>query len=37
MGSDPVAFMKRHMDRISHMHFKDIDPVVKADVVAKTH
>jgi inosose dehydratase len=34
-GSDPVAFMKRHMDRISYMHFKDIDPVVKADVVAK--
>jgi inosose dehydratase len=34
-GFDPVAFMKRHMDRISYMHFKDIDPVVKADVVAK--
>ena len=33
-GFDPVAFMKRHMDRISYMHFKDIDPVVKADVVA---
>ena len=33
-GYDPVAFMKRHMDRISYMHFKDIDPVVKADVVA---
>ncbi len=32
-GFDPVAFMKRHMDRISYMHFKDIDPVVKADVV----
>ncbi len=32
-GYDPVAFMKRHMDRISYMHFKDIDPVVKADVV----
>ena len=34
-GFDPVAFMKRNMDRISYMHFKDIDPVVKADVVAK--
>ena len=34
-GFDPVAFMKRHMDRISYMHFKDIDPVVKADVIAK--
>lgn len=34
-GYDPVAFMKRHIDRISYMHFKDIDPAVKADVVAK--
>ncbi|AUQ61686.1 sugar phosphate isomerase/epimerase family protein [Phaeobacter inhibens] len=34
-GFDPVAFMKRHMDRISYMHFKDIDPRVKADVIAK--
>ncbi|AUQ57646.1 putative iolE/mocC family protein [Phaeobacter inhibens] len=34
-GFDPVAFMKRHMDRISYMHFKDIDPKVKADVIAK--
>ncbi|MEO1701351.1 MAG: TIM barrel protein [Pseudomonadota bacterium] len=33
-GFDPVAFMKRHMARISYMHFKDIDPVVKADVIA---
>ena len=33
-GFDPVAFMTRHMDRISYVHFKDIDPVVKADVVA---
>lgn len=32
-GYDPVAFMKRHMSRISYMHFKDINPVVKADVV----
>ncbi|MEM6409142.1 MAG: TIM barrel protein [Pseudomonadota bacterium] len=33
-GFDPVAFMQRHISRISYMHFKDIDPVVKADVVA---
>ncbi len=33
-GYDPVAFMKRHIDRISYMHFKDIDPKVKAKVVA---
>ena len=32
-GFDPVAFMKKHIGRISYMHFKDIDPVVKADVV----
>jgi inosose dehydratase len=32
-GYDPVAFMKRHINRISYMHFKDIDPAVKADVV----
>lgn len=34
-GFDPVAFMKRHIDRISYMHFKDIDPKVKADVIEK--
>ena len=33
-GFDPVAFMRRHIDRISYMHFKDIDPVVKARVIA---
>ena len=33
-GFDPVAFMERHIGRISYMHFKDIDPTVKADVVA---
>lgn len=32
-GFDPVVFMKRHIDRISYMHFKDIDPVVKANVI----
>lgn len=34
-GFDPVAFMRRYMDRISYMHFKDIDSAVKADVIAK--
>ncbi|MDD9909102.1 MAG: TIM barrel protein [Ahrensia sp.] len=34
-GFDPVAFMKRYIERISYMHFKDIDPMVKADVIAK--
>ncbi len=35
-GYDPVSFMERHIGRISYMHFKDIDPAVKADVVAKS-
>lgn len=34
-GFDPVAFMRRHIGRISYMHFKDIDPAVKADVIAR--
>ena len=34
-GYDPVAFMKKHIGRISYMHFKDISPVVKADVIEK--
>lgn len=33
-GYDPVAFMKRHMNRISYIHFKDINPVVKAAAIA---
>ena len=33
-GFDPVAFMRKYIGRISYMHFKDIDPSVKADVVA---
>ena len=33
-GYDPVAFMKKHIARISYMHFKDIDPKVKANVIA---
>ncbi|MYI69225.1 MAG: TIM barrel protein [Boseongicola sp. SB0673_bin_14] len=33
-GFDPVAFMERHMSRISYVHFKDIDPAVKSRVIA---
>ena len=33
-GFDPVAFVQRHIGRISYMHFKDTDPKVKADVIA---
>lgn len=32
-GFDPVPFMKRHRDRLAYVHFKDIDPSVRADVV----
>lgn len=32
-GFDPVAFMKKYMDRISYMHFKDINPKIKARVI----
>jgi inosose dehydratase len=32
-GFDPVAFMKKYIGRISYMHFKDIDPGVKARVI----
>ena len=32
-GYDPLAFTRRHIDRISYIHFKDIDPVVRADAV----
>ena len=34
-GFDPVAFMKRHRERLAYVHFKDIDPTVRADAVAK--
>lgn len=32
-GFDPVAFMKRHMDRITYVHFKNTDPKVKAHTI----
>lgn len=34
-GFDPVPFMKRHRERLAYVHFKDIDPAVRADVVSK--
>ncbi len=34
-GFDPVAFMKRHMNRISYVHFKDIDPRVRTEAIAR--
>lgn len=34
-GLDPVPFMKRHRERLAYVHFKDIDPAVRADVVAE--
>jgi len=33
-GFDPVAFMTRHMDRITYVHFKSTDPKVKAEAIA---
>ncbi len=32
-GFDPVAFMQRHMDRITYVHFKSTDAAVKAAAV----
>jgi inosose dehydratase len=33
-GFDPVPFIARHVDRITYVHFKDVDPAVRANVVA---
>ena len=33
-GFDPVDFMQKNMDRISYMHFKDIDSEVKRQTIA---
>jgi inosose dehydratase len=33
-GFDPVTFMKKHISRINYMHFKDVDPEVKVNVLA---
>jgi inosose dehydratase len=32
-GFDPVSFLRRHIDRVAYVHFKDIDPVVRTKVV----
>jgi inosose dehydratase len=34
-GFDPVAFIRGHIGRISYVHLKDIDPAVKARVIAE--
>lgn len=34
-GFDPIAFITRHVDRVSYIHLKDIDPGVKARAVAE--
>lgn len=34
-GFDPVAFIRRHIDRIAYIHFKDIDPNVRARAIAE--
>lgn len=33
-GFDPLDFLGRHTDRIAYVHFKDIDPAVRADAIA---
>ena len=32
-GFDPIDFMSRHFDRLAYVHFKDIEPSVKQDVI----
>jgi len=34
-GFDPVAFMQRHRERITYVHFKSTDATVKADAIAR--
>ncbi len=33
-GFDPIAFMERHMDRITYVHFKNTDAAIKAAAIA---
>jgi inosose dehydratase len=33
-GIDPLAFYKRHSERVSYVHLKDIDPGVMAQTIA---
>jgi inosose dehydratase len=35
-GFDPVAFLKRFIDRVAYVHFKEIDPDVRQRVVAQS-
>jgi inosose dehydratase len=32
-GFDPVAFYRRHRERVSYLHFKDIDPGIRARAI----
>jgi inosose dehydratase len=32
-GFDPVAFYKRHANRVTYLHLKDVDPAVRAHVI----
>lgn len=34
-GMDPVAVLRRYADRLDYIHFKDIDPKIRADVMAR--
>ncbi len=33
-GTDPAAFARRHGDRVTHVHLKDIDAAIAADLMA---
>ena len=33
-GFDPIAFYTRHSARVAYLHFKDVDPGIRAHVVA---
>lgn len=32
-GFDPVAFYRRHSQRVSYLHFKDIDPAIRQQAI----
>jgi len=32
-GFDPVAFYRRHSERVTYLHFKDIDPAVRRQAI----
>ena len=33
-GFDPVAFYERHAERVTYLHFKDVDPAIRSQVIA---